>query len=538
MPIFFSEGDGKRIANVVKRVEGTPTGRAPSTPQYSGTSDEVWIKITDADYSTGKYAWTLQVRKDDGTWEDDADEIEGTLEENYAKETNGFKYVPDGAIVLAYHLHDHMVFLYDNYVVSGTASGTIGAGGSGTVSITFPSGAGTLSAANPGAAIADGKAVHVQWFLDDDWEIVPQQAAETSEVQLFVRFQLTGELDRTAASISATRIGYWGGSDPGGTVTVYNPALASGFKSYRGFNGDTGIAVWDTDEEKFWIVSGLRPATPREFIATKSTPSSDNATWDILDAYALDGGPLPAGGISLAANPFNLRMHIGEQALLAEDFYAESIYVKQVYHTTSKVVKEVVYDTGNLEQEIYEEVALQVDDIASTETVVEPEEVDVIVEVDFDSPNLTKQTRKLWVWDANTAASPTNILTASSHEVVTDTAWSSPNFTETKKSLLVLSPSEVSGSTTNVFTATTEEVVDDITWTGTYMEESKVNLVVLGATPSGSTTIFTGATDDYVTEVYVEGDELKYKYRPTIVIAYSGETAVKIDDIEECEEEA
>jgi hypothetical protein len=534
--VGFSEGDAKRIANVVKRVEQNSGTRPHSPDKYSGTADNVWIKITDADYSTGKYAWTLQVRKDDGTWDDDADDIEGTLEDNYAIETNTFKYVPDGAVVCAYHLHDHMVFLYDNYSIVGTASGTIGAGGSGSVDITIPSGAGTISVSNPGAAIASGKSVLVEWFPGADTYVVSPQQTGESEPQLFVNFQLTSELAVDAASITVNVLSYWGGSDPGSTITVYNIPNANSLYAYRGFSGDKGIAVWDAANEKFWIDSGLRPATPREFIAVKTTPSTSDSIWDVASVYSCDGGPLPAAGISAASNPFNLRCHFGEQVLLCEDFYAESIYVKQVYHTTIELVEKLNFTDGSLTQTRYLEVSAQVDTTTDTSTVWTPEEteLDVVVGATFSGSDFKIQKKTISVFTSADAAEST-VFTADSETVVTDTDYSEPSFTETKKTLLVLPQGETSSSSNNVFTATSVGLVDDISWTGSYLGESKTNVYVLGSSGGSSSTVFTAGTTSFITDVTDEGTSLKKWARNATVIAYTSESGEDISAIEDCE---
>jgi hypothetical protein len=70
----------------------------------------------------------------------------------------------------------------------------------------------------------------------------------------FVRFTLPGALATTDASkASCTVDGYWGGGDPGTTITVYNlPASANYI--FSGASGNKGLASYDVANDKYWII--------------------------------------------------------------------------------------------------------------------------------------------------------------------------------------------------------------------------------------------------------------------------------------------
>jgi len=75
-----------------------------------------------------------------------------------------------------------------------------------------------------------------------------------SPIYRFARFTLPSALATTDASKAACTVdGYWGGGDPGATITVYNlPASANYI--FSGASGNKGLASWDNVNSKWWIV--------------------------------------------------------------------------------------------------------------------------------------------------------------------------------------------------------------------------------------------------------------------------------------------
>jgi hypothetical protein len=83
--------------------------------------------------------------------------------------------------------------------------------------------------------------------------VAVQLGASTSATTRFIRFALSGALAATDASKTATVDDYWGGADPGATVTVYNLPASSGYV-FSGASGNKGLATWDDRNSKWWIV--------------------------------------------------------------------------------------------------------------------------------------------------------------------------------------------------------------------------------------------------------------------------------------------
>jgi len=70
----------------------------------------------------------------------------------------------------------------------------------------------------------------------------------------FIRFALPSALaDTDASKASCTVDDYWDGANPGATVTVYNPNASSNY-IFSGDSGAKGIAVYDDDDDKYWII--------------------------------------------------------------------------------------------------------------------------------------------------------------------------------------------------------------------------------------------------------------------------------------------
>ena len=71
---------------------------------------------------------------------------------------------------------------------------------------------------------------------------------------LYALFTLPSALAKTDASKAACTVDYFfGGKDPGPTITVYNlPASANYI--FAAASGHKGLAVFDTTGSKFWII--------------------------------------------------------------------------------------------------------------------------------------------------------------------------------------------------------------------------------------------------------------------------------------------
>lgn len=70
----------------------------------------------------------------------------------------------------------------------------------------------------------------------------------------FAFFTLPGALANTDASKASCTVGtYFGGPSPGSTITVWNPPASSNY-IFSGASGNKGIAVYDSDSAKWWIV--------------------------------------------------------------------------------------------------------------------------------------------------------------------------------------------------------------------------------------------------------------------------------------------
>ncbi len=70
----------------------------------------------------------------------------------------------------------------------------------------------------------------------------------------FVRFALTSTLTTSdPLKASCTVDGYWWGTDPGVSITVYNLPSSSGY-IFFGANGNKGLATYDDVLGRYWIV--------------------------------------------------------------------------------------------------------------------------------------------------------------------------------------------------------------------------------------------------------------------------------------------
>ena len=82
-------------------------------------------------------------------------------------------------------------------------------------------------------------------------ELLGQAAAGGSP---FVRFRLAAALATTDASQAACPVeDFWGGPDPGGTLTLYNLPASVGY-IYSGPANAKGLATFDEIDSKWWIV--------------------------------------------------------------------------------------------------------------------------------------------------------------------------------------------------------------------------------------------------------------------------------------------
>ncbi len=105
-----------------------------------------------------------------------------------------------------------------------------------------------------GGAFAVGAYVPVGRFLGINASNVGCFSAKFATSAGFIRFALPGTLATTDASkASCTVDDYWGGTDPGATVTVYNLPASSDYM-FAGVSGAKGLAVWDEIDSKYWIV--------------------------------------------------------------------------------------------------------------------------------------------------------------------------------------------------------------------------------------------------------------------------------------------
>jgi hypothetical protein len=70
----------------------------------------------------------------------------------------------------------------------------------------------------------------------------------------FARFTLPSALATTDASkASCTVDGYWGGPDPGATITAYNLPASTNY-IFSGASGHKGLASYDRANAKWWII--------------------------------------------------------------------------------------------------------------------------------------------------------------------------------------------------------------------------------------------------------------------------------------------
>ena len=80
--------------------------------------------------------------------------------------------------------------------------------------------------------------------LNHKWWIIDGPGGQ--EKARFIEFTLPSALALTDASkASCPVVAFWGGYDPGSTVTVYNYADVAGNYQWEGDNGAHGYAVWD-----------------------------------------------------------------------------------------------------------------------------------------------------------------------------------------------------------------------------------------------------------------------------------------------------
>lgn len=87
--------------------------------------------------------------------------------------------------------------------------------------------------------------------VDGQWYVTGKSGSNAA----WIRFTLPSALTTSQASkASCTVDDYWGGDDPGATVTVYNPDASSNY-IFAGPNGGKGLATWDDIDEKYWILN-------------------------------------------------------------------------------------------------------------------------------------------------------------------------------------------------------------------------------------------------------------------------------------------
>lgn len=109
----------------------------------------------------------------------------------------------------------------------------------------------------PGEArfIAEDQVVCVVRQRNRQWMIIAVYPLAT-----WVHFTLPSDLALTDANkASCTVNDYWGGDDPGSSLTVYNPPASSDYL-FEGDSGGTGLAVYDDQADKWWIVQLECPA--------------------------------------------------------------------------------------------------------------------------------------------------------------------------------------------------------------------------------------------------------------------------------------
>lgn len=80
------------------------------------------------------------------------------------------------------------------------------------------------------------------------------QAVSFGGATRFALFSLPSALATTDASKTGCTVNdYWGGADPGATITVYNLPASSNYV-FSGASGNRGLATYDERHGKWWIV--------------------------------------------------------------------------------------------------------------------------------------------------------------------------------------------------------------------------------------------------------------------------------------------
>ena len=92
-------------------------------------------------------------------------------------------------------------------------------------------------------------------WVNNDWRI-----EQILHKATHVRFALPSALTTSDASKSGcTTDDFWGGITPGSTVTVHNLPASSGFM-FEGASGAKGLATYDEEDDRYWIVQLQCPA--------------------------------------------------------------------------------------------------------------------------------------------------------------------------------------------------------------------------------------------------------------------------------------
>ncbi len=97
---------------------------AGSTILSARSTPEIWAKLTSV--SSGKFAWTQQIQKPDGTWGDGP--MTGTTSVNWAQELWSIPFMPTNTRIRLRKEPSSNLWLFDasNWVFDGAANGSIG----------------------------------------------------------------------------------------------------------------------------------------------------------------------------------------------------------------------------------------------------------------------------------------------------------------------------------------------------------------------------------------------------------------------------
>lgn len=209
----------------------------------SAGDSSFWAKITSVSNTLQQYAWTAETAQawpggtsSSFTTFQDQTGTTGTTEANFAKEINGFLFVPQNAYVQMWPGGSgYYLFSYNDYIVQGTVgSSAISQGTTGNVLLTDASGAQqTITAKAVWATYAANATILVQMVPNattPTWNII---SAAPQLIQGSLNSAMSGGSNGTISGCSSLT----GGTAPTGNVTVGNPTFLAGIA------GDTVLAM-------------------------------------------------------------------------------------------------------------------------------------------------------------------------------------------------------------------------------------------------------------------------------------------------------